>query len=62
MNPSNPEGSSTETLKSKATSTVGRGKVVNLNTKLTFSEWSDEYAALFLGNSLEHYKTGRNLL
>ena len=56
MNPSNPEGSSTETLKSKATSTVGRGKVVNLNTKLTFSEWSDEYAALFLGNSLEHYK------
>ena len=56
MSRSNAKASSTEVLKRKATSTVGRGKVVNLDTKLNFSEWSDEYVSLFLGDSLEYYK------
>lgn len=57
MSRSNSEASSTKVLKRKATSTVGRGKVVNLNTKLNFSEWSDEHVSLFLGDSLEFYKS-----
>ncbi|MEY3334148.1 MAG: hypothetical protein RLZZ176_2451, partial [Cyanobacteriota bacterium] len=56
MNLSNPEVNDPVTLKRKATSAVGRGKFVNLNAKLNFSKWSDEYVALSLGNSLEHYK------
>ena len=56
MNRSNPELSAPSTLKRKATSTVGRGKFVNLNAKLDFSAWSDEYVALYLGDSLEHYR------
>ena len=56
MNRSNAKASSIEVLKRKATSTVGRGKVINLDTKLHFSEWSDEYVSLFLGDSLEYYK------
>ncbi len=54
MNSSKLKNSSVE--KQKAASTVGRGKVFNLNTKLGFSEWRDEHVALFLGNSLEHYQ------
>jgi len=53
MNRVNPEVISTKALKHKATSTVGRGKAINLNTKLKFSQWKDEYVALFLGDSLE---------
>ncbi|MEG3839508.1 hypothetical protein [Microcoleus sp. herbarium14] len=49
-----PEANSPSILKSKATSTVGRGKVANLNTNLNFSA-SDEYVALYLGDSLHHY-------
>lgn len=56
MSLSNPETSPSKTLKRKATSTVGRGKVVNLNTNLNFSAWNDERVALYLGDSLEHYK------
>lgn len=44
-----------KTLKHKATSSVGRGKVVKLDTSPSFSTWSDEFVTLFLGNSLEHY-------
>ena len=61
MSQSNLKASSTEALKRKAPSTVGRGKVVNLQTKLNFSEWSDEHVSLFLGDSLQHYKTGSSL-
>jgi len=42
-------------LKSKPPSTVGRGKVVELNTELEFSTWNDDYVALYLGDSLLHY-------
>ncbi len=55
MNLYNPELNSRKPLKSKAASTVGRGKVKKLNTNLSFSAWSDEYVALYLGDSLEHY-------
>ncbi|MEH2267391.1 MAG: DNA methyltransferase [Nostoc sp.] len=55
MSLSNPKPSSLKTLKHKATSTVGRGKVVNLNTNLNFFAWNDESVALYLGDSLEHY-------
>jgi hypothetical protein len=54
MNP-NAEASSPSILKRKASSTVGRGKVANLNTNINFSAWSDEYVALNLGDSLQHY-------
>ncbi len=57
MTLSKPELSSGNTLKRKASSTVGRGKVVNINTNLDFSTWSDEFVTLYLGDSLEHYKT-----
>ncbi|WP_216670756.1 hypothetical protein [Microcoleus asticus] len=43
MSRCNPEANSPSILKSKATSTVGRGKKANLNTNLNFSAWSDEY-------------------
>jgi len=56
MSQYNLETSSAKTLKYKATSTVGRGKVTSPNTKLNFSQWSDKDVALFLGNSLEHYQ------
>jgi site-specific DNA-methyltransferase (adenine-specific) len=56
MSRSNSEASSTKVLKRKATSTVGRGKVVNLKTKPNFSEWSNEHVSLFLGNSLDFYE------
>lgn len=55
MNLPNSESSSHNILKHKATSTVGRGKVVKLDTNLSISVWSDEYVALYLGDSLEHY-------
>ncbi|MEG4115962.1 hypothetical protein QUA43_00490 [Microcoleus sp. N9_B4] len=55
MSRCNPEANSPSILKSKATSTVGRGKKANLNTNLNFSAWSDEYVALYLGDSLHHY-------
>ncbi|MEG4007077.1 site-specific DNA-methyltransferase [Microcoleus sp. Pol11C1] len=55
MSRCNPEANSPTILKSKATSTVGRGKKANLNTNLNFSAWSDEYVALYLGDSLHHY-------
>ncbi|MEH2347871.1 MAG: DNA methyltransferase [Nostoc sp.] len=55
MSLSNPEPNSPNTLKRKATSTVGRGKVVSLNTNFNFSAWNDESVALYLGDSLEHY-------
>jgi hypothetical protein len=55
MNLPNLEKSYPGTLKHKATSTVGRGKVTNLNTNLNFSVWSDEYASLHLGDSLQYY-------
>src|SRR5690242_11687075 len=55
MSLSNPEPSSPKTLKRKATSTVGRGKVASLNTNFNFSAWNDESVALYLGDSLEHY-------
>ncbi|MDZ8185271.1 MAG: site-specific DNA-methyltransferase [Nostoc sp. ChiSLP02] len=55
MSLSNAEPSSSKTLKRKATSTVGRGKVLNLNTNFNFSAWNDESVALYLGDSLEHY-------
>lgn len=51
----NLESSSHNTLKRTASSTVGRGKVVKLDTNLSISAWSDEYVALYLGDSLEHY-------
>lgn len=41
--------------KRKASSTVGRGKVANLNTNFNFSAWSDEYVTLYLGDSLQQY-------
>ncbi|WP_041565358.1 hypothetical protein [Nostoc punctiforme] len=50
----NSEPISFKTLKRKAPSTVGRGKVVNLNTNLNFSAWNDESVALYLGDNLEH--------
>ncbi|WP_202807027.1 MULTISPECIES: hypothetical protein [Planktothrix] len=43
------------TLKPKATSTVGRGKVVKLDASPSFSKWNDEFVTLFLGDSLEYY-------
>lgn len=49
------EQSSYNTLKSKATSTVGRGKVAKLNTHLNFHRWNDNYVNLYLGNTLEYY-------
>lgn len=51
----NSQTSSHLPVKPKAASTVGRGKVVKLDTELGFSTWSDEYVTLYLGNSLEHY-------
>ncbi|MBE9206816.1 site-specific DNA-methyltransferase [Nostoc sp. LEGE 06077] len=53
----NPKSFSLNSLKRKATSTVGRAKVRQLDTKLSCSAWSDEYVALYLGNSLEHYSS-----
>lgn len=38
-----------------ATSTVGRGKSVKLNERLSFSAWSNDSVILNLGNSLEYY-------
>ncbi|MBW4622746.1 MAG: site-specific DNA-methyltransferase [Cyanosarcina radialis HA8281-LM2] len=55
MNRFNLEEGLPKPLKHKATSTVGRGKVVNLNTNFNFSSWSDEYVTLHLGDSLQHY-------
>ncbi len=55
MSLSNQEQSCCDTLKSKAASTVGRGKVTKLNVSLNFSTWNDDYVALCLGDSLEHY-------
>src|SRR4028118_1744050 len=51
----NAEANSPSILKRKASSTVGRGKVANLNTNFNFSAWSDEYVTLYLGDSLQHY-------
>ena len=51
----NPEGISSDTLKYQATSTVGRGKVVDIKAKFNFATWSEEYVTLSLGNSLEYY-------
>jgi len=51
----NAEPNSPSILKRKASSTVGRGKVANLNTNINFSAWSDEYVTLNLGDSLQHY-------
>ena len=56
MNQSELKTSYMKTLKDEAASTVGRGKVVNQNRQLNFSQWNDEYVSLFLGNSLEYYK------
>lgn len=44
-----------KTFKPKATSTVGRGKVVKLDVSPSFSTWNDEFVTLCLGDSLEHY-------
>ncbi|MEG4205448.1 hypothetical protein QUA20_16125 [Microcoleus sp. Pol7_A1] len=55
MSRCNPEANSPSILKSKATSTVGRGKKANLNTNLNFSTGSDEYVTLYLGDSLQQY-------
>ncbi len=41
--------------KNKATSTVGRGKTVQLTEKLAFSDWNNNSVSLSLGNSIEHY-------
>lgn len=41
--------------KNKATSTVGRGKTVQLTEKLAFSAWNNSSVSLSLGNSIEHY-------
>ncbi|MFH7028785.1 MAG: DNA methyltransferase [Heteroscytonema crispum UTEX LB 1556] len=57
MSLSNQEQSSRNTLKNKAASTVGRGKVVKLNANLNFSAWNDNYVALHLGDSLEYYNS-----
>jgi hypothetical protein len=51
----NQEQSSYNIIKSQAASTVGRGKVTILNTNLNFSAWNDDYVALHLGDSLNHY-------
>ncbi|MEA5421540.1 DNA methyltransferase [Spirulina sp. CCNP1310] len=56
MNQAHSKNSSAKISKPKATSTVGRGKVVNLNTQLNFSQWRDEQVSLFLGDSLDYYK------
>ncbi|MEG4252616.1 hypothetical protein QUA36_28745, partial [Microcoleus sp. Pol10D4] len=55
MSRCNPEANSPSSLKRKASSTFGRGKVANLNTNFNFSAWSDEYVTLYLGDSLHHY-------
>lgn len=44
------------TLKPKATSTVGRGKVVKLDASPSFSQWNDQFVTLCLGDSLEYYE------
>lgn len=41
--------------KHQATSTVGRGKSIELDRKLTFSTWSNSSVTLSLGNSSEYY-------
>ncbi len=51
----NQEQSSYSNIKSKAASTVGRGKVTILNTNLNFSAWNDDCVALYLGDSLNYY-------
>jgi site-specific DNA-methyltransferase (adenine-specific) len=51
----NPAVHSVSTLKSKATSTVGRGKFITQSANLNFSVWSDEFVTLTFGDSLEHY-------
>ena len=38
--------------KNKATSTVGRGKTVQLTEKLAFSAWNNSSVSLSLGNKL----------
>lgn len=60
MRSPNPEKSSQSTLKYKAASTVSRGKTVKLKTEPSFSVWSDEYVALYLGDSLKHYADWEN--
>jgi hypothetical protein len=56
MKPSHIEASFTEIVKQKSPRTVGRGKVIELNTKLNFSAWHDEQVSLFLGNTLQYYR------
>ncbi|MFP4006707.1 MAG: DNA methyltransferase [Spirulinaceae cyanobacterium] len=41
--------------KYKAASTVGRGKTVKLDQKITISKWSNNSVNLSLGNSLDYY-------
>jgi hypothetical protein len=56
MNRLNLDINSPNIFKRQAASTVGRGKVVNLNPNLNFSiPWSDEYVNLHLGDSLQYY-------
>lgn len=50
-----PKATPNKTLKYEAATTVGRGKVVKLNTSPSFSLWNDEFVTLHLGDSLEHY-------
>jgi len=44
-----------KTLAHKATSTVGRGKVIKLDVNPSFSVWSNELVTLILGDSFEYY-------
>lgn len=50
-----PSHSPSKVQKNKATSTVGRGKAVQLNEKLDFSAWNNNSVSLNLGDSLEYY-------
>ncbi|MEC4803028.1 MAG: DNA methyltransferase [Jaaginema sp. PMC 1079.18] len=43
--------------KHKAASTVGRGKTVKLNKKVTVSSWSNSHVSLNLGDSLNYYNS-----
>jgi len=55
MGLSEPSHSPSRGKKNKATSTVGRGKAIQLDEQLTFSVWHNSNVSLSLGNSLQYY-------
>lgn len=44
----------------EAASTVGRGKVISLDSEPSFTEWKDSEVSLYYGDSLKHYAKWRS--